>query len=85
MTARDRFRAEVTEALTDWRLGCIPGRPDGAAAAIFREGFYDLVRMRLTIAYMPRFEALERIERRVGVLADLKREPWAQRSHEVNR
>ena len=85
MTARDRFRAETVEALTNWRLGTIPGRPDGAATAIFHECIADLVRLRLRIAYMPLFEALERIERRVGVLADLKREPWVQRLHEVNR
>jgi hypothetical protein len=85
MTARDRFRAEVVEALADWRIGCIPGRPDGAAAVIYHEGIADLARLRLMVAYMPLFQGLERIAARVGVLADLRREPWAQRGHEVNR
>ncbi len=84
-STREKFRAETVEVLTDWRLGCIPGRPNGAAAAIYHEGIADLARLRLTIAYMPLFQGLERIAARVGVLADLKREPWAQRGHEVNR
>lgn len=79
------WRQAVVEALTDWRLGTIPARPDGAAMAIYHEAIADLVRMRLTIAYMPLLQALERIERRVGVLAELRRELWVQRGHEVNR
>ena len=79
MTTRDRFRADAAEALRDWRLGIIPGRPDGAAAAIFHEGIADLVRLRLVIAYMPLFQGLERIAARVGVLADLREDHFVPR------
>ena len=85
MTLREQFRADAAETLRDWRLGIIPGRPDGAAAAVFHEGIADLARLRLMVAYMPLFQGLERIAARVGVLADLRREPWVQRGHEVNR
>jgi hypothetical protein len=85
MTAREQFRQEVAEALTDWRLGCIPPRSNGSIAAIYYEGVSDIIRLRLRLAYMPLFQALERIERRVGILADLKREPWAPPMHEVNQ
>ena len=85
MVAREKFRFEVAEALTGWRLGIIPPRPNGAEVMIFREAMADIIRFRLRIAYMPLLQGLERIERRVGVLADLKREPWAPPSHEVNQ
>lgn len=81
----DRWRRHVTETLTDWRLGCIQSRPTGAEIAVFHEGIKDLARLRLTIAYMPLLQALERIERRFGVLANLRAESWAAPSHPVNR
>ena len=43
-----------------------------------------MIRLRLRIAYAPLFQGLERIQRRVGILADLKREPWAAPGHPVN-
>lgn len=82
MTAREKFRHEVAEALTNWRLGCIQPRSSGAEVAIFREAMYDIIRFRMRIAYMPLLQELERIERRVGVLADLKRDPWAPPNHQ---
>jgi hypothetical protein len=85
MTARDRFRQDVTDTLRDWRIGCIPPRWGDSTVFIFREGIADLARMRLWIAYMPLLQTLERISARVGVLADLKREPWAQSTHQINR
>ena len=85
MTPREQFRKDVADTLTDWRLGCIPPRPNNAAGYIFRECISDLIRFRLRIAYMPLFQGLERIERRFGIIADLKREPWASPEHAVNR
>ena len=77
MTARERFRHEVAEALTNWRLGVIPPRPNGAEAMIFRECMADIIKFRLRIAYMPLFQTLERIQHRVGVLANLREDPYA--------
>ena len=77
MTARDKFRLEVAEALTNWRLGIIPPRPTGAEVAIFRECMLDIIRYRLRIAYMPIFQTLERIQHRVGILANLREDPYA--------
>jgi hypothetical protein len=85
MTPREKFTRDFAEVLTDWRLGIIPPRPNGAMTAIFHEGIADLIRLRLYIAYMPLFQGLERIERRVVILAELKREPWAHPNHAVNR
>jgi hypothetical protein len=77
MTAREKFRIEVAEVLTDWRLGCIPPRPNGAEAMIFREAMADIIRFRLRIAYMPLFQTLERIQDRVGILANIREDPYA--------
>ena len=77
MNAREKFRLEVAEALTGRRLGIIPPRPNGAEAMIFREAMADIIRFRLRIAYMPLFETLERIQNRVGILADLREDPYA--------
>lgn len=84
-TRAERFRAAAVEAHADWRLHCIPLRWNGAAVMIFREGVADIIRLRLRIAYMPLFEGLERIEKRAGVLADLRREPWASPTHRANK
>lgn len=84
-TRAARFRVSAAEAHRDWRLGCIPPRWGDASAMIFRECMSDIIRLRLRIAYMPLFQGLERIERRFGVLANLKREPWASKNHPVNR
>ncbi len=83
-TRASRFRAAAAEAHADWRLGCIPPRWGDAAVMIFRECMTDIIRMRLWIAYMPLLQGLERIERRFGVLAELKREPWASPGHRAN-
>ncbi len=83
-TRASRFRAIAAEAHADWRLGCIPPRWGDSTVFIFREGIYDLVRMHLTIAYMPLFQSLKRIELRYKVLVDLRKEPWASPKHRVN-
>ena len=75
--AREKFRTEVAEALTNWRLGCIIPRPTGAEEVIFREAMADIIRLRLRIAYMPIFQTLERIQHRVGILANLREDPYA--------
>lgn len=84
-TARDKFRFEVAEALTDWRLGCIPVRPNAAAAMIFREAMADIIGLRLRLAYTPLFQTLARIEGQCAALASLRAEPWAPANHEINR
>jgi hypothetical protein len=80
-----KFRAAAREAHADWRLGCIPPRWGDSTVFIFREGIADIARLRLWIAYMPLLQGLERIERRVGILAGLRAEPWASANHRVNR
>lgn len=84
-TRAERFRAAAAETHTDWRLHCLPPRWGGSAVMIFREGMADIIRLRLRLAYMPLFQGLERIEKRYGILADLRREPWAHSQHPVNR
>jgi hypothetical protein len=76
VSARDTFRREVAEALTDWRLGCLPPRPDGAEREIYRSAIAEILAMRLRIAYMPLLQGLARIEARVAVLADLREDPY---------
>jgi hypothetical protein len=84
-TRATRFRIAAAEAHATWRIGCIPPRWGNSVIFIFREGICDIVRMRLCIAFMPLFQGLERIERRFGIIADLKREPWASPEHPVNQ
>ncbi len=83
-TRAERFRAAAAETHADWRLNCMPPRWTDSAVMIFREGIADIIKLRLRIAYMPLFQGLERIERRCGILADLRREPWASPSHPMN-
>jgi hypothetical protein len=77
VSAREKFRREVAEALTGWRMGCIAPRTNGAEVLIFREAMADIIKFRLRIAYMPLFQGLERIQDRVGILASLRAEPYA--------
>lgn len=77
-TARDAFRAEVAEALTDWRLGCIPPRPDwNREQELLRDTVAALLTLRLSIAYNPLFQGLQRIENRVNILAQIREDPYA--------
>lgn len=78
MTARNEFRKIVAETLTDWRLGCIQSRPDSSfERAIFIAGLAEILRMRLTIAYMPLLQGLQRIENRVDILVNMREDPYA--------
>lgn len=84
-TRAERFRAAATETHATWRDGLEGVKYDcWRERAVFMEGVKDIIRMRLRIAYMPLFQGLERIERRCGILADLRREPWAAATHPVN-
>lgn len=75
--ARAAFRAEVAQALTDWRLGCIPPRPSGFERAVFIAGLGEIIALRLRVAYTPIFETLQRIEGRVAILAAIREDPYA--------
>lgn len=75
---RDQFRAQVAQALTDWRLGCIPPRPGlGHERELFRAGLSEILTLRLRIAYMPLLQGLQRIEDRVSILVNLREDPYA--------
>lgn len=77
-SARDQFRKDAAEALTDWRLGCIPPRPDSSfERAIFIAGLAEILRLRFQIAYMPLLQGLQRIEDRVNILATIREDPYA--------
>lgn len=85
-TARDRWRPFVGEACTDLRLCCIIPRPRiEYGEALVRATIAEVLSMRLRIAYTPLLAGLATIERKVGVLADLRAEPWAPASHPVNK
>jgi hypothetical protein len=78
MTARDRYRQAVAETLTGWRLGVIPPRAGcGPELAILHAGLSEIIALRLTLAYMPLLQGLARIEARVGILCDIKADPYA--------
>lgn len=78
MTARDEYRKLAAESLSDWHLGCIQPRPDSSfERAIFIAEVAERLRLRLTIAYMPLLQGLQRIEDRVNILATLREDPYA--------
>lgn len=76
--ARDAFRLQVTEALTQWRLGCIPPRPDsGFERAVLIAGLGEIIALRLQVAYAPLFKGLQRIENKLALLAAMREDPYA--------
>lgn len=78
MRARDEYRKAVAEALTDWRLGCIPPQPDSSfERAIVVAGLAEILRLRLEIAYTPLLQGLRRIENRIDILANIRENPYA--------
>jgi hypothetical protein len=79
MTARERFRADVADALTNWRLGCIPPRQNYSERELYRAAIAEILELRLRIAYTPLFTGLERIKNRVGILADLREDMYIPR------
>lgn len=77
-TARNEFRKAVAEALTDWRLGCIPPRQDSSfERAIFIAGLAEILALRFRIAYTPLLQGLQRIEDRVKILTTIREDPYA--------
>lgn len=77
-SVRDKFRETAAEALTDWRLGCIPPQPDSSfERAIFIAGLAEILRLRFQIAYLPLLQGLQRIEDRVNILTTIRAEPYA--------
>ena len=86
MRARDKWQESVASALTDWRLFAIGPRPRiEYEQALIRSAIAEILSLRLQAAYAPIFGTLQKIERKVGTLADLRAEPWASANHEVNR
>lgn len=78
MSTRDEYRKDVAEALADWRLGCIPPRPDSSfERAIIIAGLAEILRMRLEITYKPLLQGLQRIENRINILANIRENPYA--------
>lgn len=78
MTSGNAFRKLSAEALTDWRLGCIPSRPDWSVEReLFRFGIAEILSLRLRIAYMPLLQGLQRIENRVDILTTIREDPYA--------
>lgn len=76
--AKSNFLKLADEALRDWRIGCIPSRPDWSIEhELFRSGIAEILSLRLRIAYMPLLQGLQRIEDRVNILATIREEPYA--------
>ncbi len=65
MTARDKFRVEVAECLTDWRLGIIPPRSSGIELEILRSGISEILQLRLVALCLPLFETMRQIDERL--------------------
>lgn len=77
MTARDKWRETVAEVLTDWRIGCIPTRPDSSfERAVFIAGLAEILSLRLRVAYTPLLQGLQRIEDRVNILATIREDQY---------
>lgn len=86
MTARDKWQQHVATALTDWRMFSIGPRPNiRYEQQLIRSAIAEVLSLRLQAAYAPIFGTLQKIERKVGVLADLRAEPWAGPNHKANR
>lgn len=77
MRSRDKFRAEVTEALTSWRLGCIPPRRTHVETALVQAAISEILALRLRVAYIPVFETLERMQRQLDVAFEDRPARWA--------
>ena len=86
LTAREKWQQHVATALTDWRLFSIGPRPNiRYEEQLIRSGISEILAIRLEEAYAPIFRILQRIEGKVGTLANLRAEPWAGPNHQVNR
>ncbi len=68
MTARDKFRTEVAECLTNWRLGTIPPRSSGVELEILRSGISEILQLRLVALCLPLFETMRQIDERLKCL-----------------
>jgi hypothetical protein len=78
VSARDNYREAVSEALTDWRHGCIPPRANWSMEEeLFRSAIAEILSLRLRVAYMPLLQGLQRIEDRVNILTTVRAEPYA--------
>lgn len=85
-TARDKWQQHVAAALTDWRMFAIGPRPNiRYEEQLVRSAIGEILAMRLEEAYAPIFRTLQRIEGKIGILANLRAEPWAGPNHQVNR
>lgn len=78
MSTGNSFRKLATEVRNDWRLYCIPSRPDtGPEQQLFRAGLVEIISLRLRIAYMPLLQGLQRIENRIAILTTIREDPYA--------
>ncbi len=68
MTVRDKFRAEVAECLTNWRLGTIPPRSSSVELEILRSGISEILQLRLVALCLPLFETMRQIDERLKCL-----------------
>jgi hypothetical protein len=84
-TARYRWSRVATEAHTDWRLYCIGKQSIQYEQSIILAGIAEIAALRLLALYTPILATLRSMERKVGALADLRREPWASPRHSVNK
>lgn len=74
----NEFRKLAAEALQDWRIGCIPSRPDWSVEhELFRSEIAEILSLRLRIAYIPLLQGLQRIENRVNILTTIREDPYA--------
>ncbi len=64
MTARDKFRTDVAECLTDWRLGVVSPqrRGTGPEVEILRAGIAEVLELRLVVLCLPLFETMRQID-----------------------
>lgn len=78
MTARDRLRDDMADALRGFRLDCVEVRRNyRLEQELFRAGIAEILTLRLMAAYAPIFATLMTIERKVAVLI----QPYDARDH----
>lgn len=80
------WQKSVKQSVQDWRL-FVESQPRimTAEAEIFRSGLSEILAIQIEERMAAVFDPLNRIEWQLKAVADLRREPWAQSTHPVNR
>lgn len=77
MRAKSRFAGDKFLALHEFHMALISNKPDlSGTDAVVHSALSDIIKLRLTEAYAPLLDGLQRIEDSVGALADLRADQY---------